>query len=96
MQTKNSLDWLQKNLKTKYSVFAFPFYDYNLKADLFKSIQNEIDLSFGTSGIKNDTISFNLQRLDMEKNTINTKTYLIKNYLKFILQKTINKHQVKR
>ena len=95
-QTIESIDFLQKKFQIKHCAFAFPFYDTGITTDFFNKIKHKIEISFGTSGIKEDAIPFNLQRLDMEKNLGNTKTYLIKNYLKFVLQKPLNKHLMKR
>ena len=74
--------------------FAFPFTDYGVSAEFFEGLQQEnadFKLSFGTAGLKIDSISQNLQRIPMENNTsakseINFET----NY--FFLKKFFNKN----
>ncbi len=95
-QTIEDLNELKKHQNITYPVFAFPFYDTNISTDFFNAIQDKITLSFGTSGLKKDTVPWNLQRLDMEKNKGNTKLFLIKQYFKLFLQQQTNKNNVKR
>ena len=95
-QTLESLHYLKKEFNIKHNTFAFPFYDTNISRDFFLGIEQEITLTFGTSNLKTDEIPFNLQRLDMEKNKGNAKLFLLKNYVKLLLQKQKNKHIIKR
>lgn len=95
-QTTDSLNWLQNNLTLKHKVFSFPFNDVGISKGFFTKIKPFLDLSFGTSGIKKDSINFNLHRLDMEKSSVNTKQFLIKQYLKFFLKMPLGKNTVKR
>jgi len=95
-QTKTSLDWLQTNLLCKQKAFSFPFHDIDVSKQFFESIAPDLDISFGTSGLKKDEISFHLHRLDMEKSNTNTKQFLIKEYVKVVAKKTLGKYIVKR
>ncbi len=95
-QTNDSLNWLEQNLQTKHRVFAFPFYDEGVNHDFFEQINDKVILTFGTFGLKKDSIPFNIQRLDMEKNNTSAKMYLLKQYIKVLLQRPFNKHQIKR
>lgn len=95
-QTKTSLDWLQTNLNCKQKAFSFPFHDIGVPKHFFESIVPDLDISFGTSGLKKDEISFHLHRLDMEKSNTNTKQFLIKEYVKVVAKKTLGKYIVKR
>ena len=95
-QTLESLHYLKKEFNIKHNTFAFPFYDTNISRDFFLGIEEQITLTFGTSNLKTDEIPFNLQRLDMEKNKGHTKLFLLKNYVKLLLQKQKNKHIIKR
>jgi len=87
-QTKDSLNWLKKELDIKHRSFSFPFYDMGVSKQFFNDITSDLDISFGTSGIKKDKIKFHLQRLDMEKSGNNTKTFIKKTYLKYLLKST--------
>ena len=55
-----------------------------------------MDISFGTSGIKKDVIKNNLQRISFENFGKNTKLYLIKEYLKYFLKIPLGKSIMKR
>lgn len=95
-QTNNSLSWLQLNLAIDYNVFSFPFNDIGVSKSFFEQIKPEVDLTFGTSGLKKDEIDFNLQRLDMEKNTGNAHHFLIKRYFKSIIRNLTLSKSIKR
>jgi peptidoglycan/xylan/chitin deacetylase (PgdA/CDA1 family) len=95
-QTLDCLKNLKKQFNIKHNSFAFPFDDNNINLEFFNKIKNEINLTFGTSGLKDDIISFNIQRLDMEKNKSNTKYFLIKKYLKYLIQKSTNTNLISR
>ncbi len=95
-QTKKSVKWLQDNLSVNYKVFSFPFHDIGVSKMFYNKIKPNLDLSFGTSGIKNDEILTNLHRLDMEKNKQNIKPFLIKEYLKYIFKTPFGRNTIKR
>lgn len=67
-QTLNSVNYLKQEFGLDYSVFSFPFTDDGVHKNFFKVIQSHVDLTFGSAGIKKDSISFNLQRIAMETN----------------------------
>lgn len=95
-QTKTSLDWIKTNLNCKQKAFSFPFHDIGISKQFFESIAPDLDISFGTSGLKKDEIPFHLHRLDMEKSSTNTKQFLIREYAKVVAKKTLGKYIVKR
>lgn len=92
-QTKISVDLVQKKLNLDYKIFAFPFTDNEVKQKFFNQIfsQNICDITFGTAGIKDDTIPKNIQRLSMEKYTGNFERFFLKELLKYNLKKIVNK-----
>lgn len=67
-QTLNSVNYLKQEFGLDYSVFSFPFTDDGVSKSFFKAIESQVDLTFGSAGIKKDSIKFNLQRIPMEKN----------------------------
>lgn len=95
-QTRESLKWVKDNLQEKYAVFSFPFHDINVSKQFFNLIQNDVALTFGTSGFKTDSVSNNLHRLDMEKSLRSTEKYLIREHLKFIVKNIFGKHKITR
>ncbi len=95
-QTKDSLQWIKDNLNEKNLVFSFPFHDLGITKQFFSEINNDVKLTFGTSGLKTDEITTNLHRLDMEKATISTELFLTKSYSKLLIQQAVGKHKIKR
>jgi peptidoglycan/xylan/chitin deacetylase (PgdA/CDA1 family) len=84
-QTRESLEFVTSRVNQKLRLFAFPFTDYHVTKDFFEEIKPNVDLSFGTAGLKNDEISFNYQRIEGEKNNLKSmKTILKKEYLKYM------------
>ena len=97
-QVKESVDYCRDNFDQKLRLFAFPFYDYNLPAETLKRIihESKIDLSFGTSGPKKDSIAHSIQRIDMENIAGEFPNYLGKMYFKHIIKRSLNRHFLKR
>ena len=97
-QTKECLIWLVEKFNLDYKVFSFPFTDFNVSAEFFKKVSKEIflDASFGTSGIKKDTIENNFQRLDFEIEKENAENYLFKEYVKYFLKIPFQKNIMPR
>lgn len=97
-QAIESVDFCCDNFDQKLRMFAFPFYDYNLPAETLKRIihESKIDLSFGTSGPKTDSIAHSIQRIDMENVAGEFPNYLSKMYFKHIIKRSLNRHILKR
>jgi peptidoglycan/xylan/chitin deacetylase (PgdA/CDA1 family) len=95
-QTLESLAWLEKHIQPKHKTFAFPFHDIGVKNHFFDVIKDALEISFGTSGFKNDAIPTNLQRLDMEKATGSAKNFIRKETFKRKLKKPFGLHKIKR
>ncbi len=74
-QTKESVQNIQKKLNISYKIFAFPFTDFNVSKKFFDTIDKEkiCDMTFGTAGLKKDTVSNNYQRIPLEKKTYSAK-----------------------
>jgi peptidoglycan/xylan/chitin deacetylase (PgdA/CDA1 family) len=85
-QTCESLDFVTSIINQKLRLFAFPFTDYHVSKAFFEAIEPDVDLCFGTAGIKNDEIPFNIQRIAAETNDGKSlKSLLRKQYLKYFL-----------
>ncbi|MDR0206904.1 MAG: polysaccharide deacetylase family protein [Bacteroidales bacterium] len=86
-QTRESLVFISSMVTQKLRLFAFPFTDYKVSKQFFEEIEPDVDLCFGTAGLKNDEIPFNIQRIAGEKRTYETlKKILGKEYLKHIVR----------
>ncbi len=95
-QTKESIETVTHHLNPNYRIFSFPFTDYLVTKSFYNRVYTEgiCDLTFGTAGIKDDELNNNLQRISMEKCTINPATYIGKELFQYRLKKSINKNRV--
>ncbi len=97
-ETAKSIDFVIRTFKEQKKLFAFPFSDAGVKDSFFKRIfdENRADFTFGTAGIKDDTIKRNIQRIPIEKYGFSAKKHIKTELLMYILKRFINKHKVKR
>lgn len=94
-QTLNSVNYLKQEFDLDYSVFSFPFTDDGVKKSFFKAIESKVDLTFGSAGMKKDSVKFNLQRIPMEKNE--SAEQLIKTqYFYCFLKKLFGRNKIVR
>ena len=82
-QTRDSLELVSSIVTQKLRLFAFPFTDYKVSKEFFEEIKSDVDVSFGTAGLKNDTIPFNLQRISVKEKL---QSVLKKEYLKYMVK----------
>ncbi len=95
-QTIKSMNWVVRQFRLHYKVFAFPYRDYHLKQALFRNIRQETDLTFGTHGMVDDAMPCHLQRVDVERSGLNCCAAMKINYLKYLTLKMMGKKQLKR
>lgn len=97
-QIKESVDYCQEKYSEPMRLFAFPFFDYNLDLTIFKSMYEElnIDMSFGTSGLKRDFYDKSIQRMDMEGNSGSARTFLKSELFTQGVRRMLGKDQMKR
>jgi len=85
-QTRESLDFVSSIINQKLRLFAFPFTDYQVSQQFFNEIEADVDLCFGTAGLKNSKIPFHIQRFAGEKYKMESMEVILKKeYLKFII-----------
>lgn len=65
-QTKESIKVVTTQFNLNYQVFSFPFTDDSVSNQFFTAIKNDVDLTFGSAGLKDDVIKNHLQRIPME------------------------------
>lgn len=69
-QTKESIAHVSSTFNTKHRLFSFPFSDDNVGSPFFEAIFNAekpiADFTFGCSGLKNDSVARNIQRIPIE------------------------------
>jgi len=92
-ETKQSLDFITKTFKIPNPTFAFPFSDDGVSLIYFHTFKNTV--SFGTAGIKLDSVPTNIQRIAVERMPF-AGDYVQKRYLEYILQKIVSKNKISR
>lgn len=95
-QIRKSMAWINENVQPKIKAFAFPFTDNGVSQQVFETIQHDniCDITFGTAGLKYDTVDTHFQRYPIEMPgdfVQNIKT----EWLYFLLRKWINKASVR-
>ncbi len=94
-ETMDSVNSLTEQFKLAYKVFSFPFTDDGVGKEFYQKINSQLDLTFGTAGIKKDVADMNLQRIGMEENRSGAD--IIKaQYFYYVLKKFAGKNQIKR
>lgn len=68
LQIKQSMDWIAEKFNPELKVFAFPYTDSGIRGNLFNRLSEEkiCDLTFGTAGLKSDSLTGHLQRMPCE------------------------------
>jgi peptidoglycan/xylan/chitin deacetylase (PgdA/CDA1 family) len=94
-QTKESLNFIQKQFNLPYRVFSFPFTDDGVGVEFFDAIKDKVDLSFGCAGIKDDSVSNHLQRIPMEQDK-SAKDIIKEEYLYYLMKQKVGKHKITR
>lgn len=97
-QLIDSFDYIDQNLQPEIRAFAFPFTDYEIPASFFKFLSEKIkpDITFGTAGIKKDTIANHIQRIPMDENLKPAKRIIREEYAYFGLKALFNKNIITR
>ncbi len=92
-QAEQSLYFVREEFKVKNPTFAFPFTDDGVTKALFRRISSTY--TFGTAGIKLDSVPTNIQRIAVERMPF-AGDYVQKRYLEYILQKIVSKNKILR
>ena len=94
-QTLESVNNLTNQFNLTYKVFSFPFTDDGVGQEFYKKVNSQLDLTFGTAGIKNDFSNKNLQRIGMEENKKGID--IIKTqHLYYFFKKFLGKNKISR
>lgn len=98
-QVAESMQWVNENFNPKIKVFSFPFTDDGIRFSLFDRLKKNdiVDATFGTAGLKYDSVSFNLQRVPMERtNNWNAQKVIHFEYFYYFVRSVFGKNIVKR
>ena len=94
-QTLSSLEVISAQFKLDYNVFSFPFTDDKVKKSFFDAIANKTDLTFGSAGLKEDSVKTNLQRIPMETK-FDAEVHIKTQYVAYLIKRLIGKWIIKR
>lgn len=94
-QTRQSVELVTAKFDLDYKVFSFPFTDDGVSAEFFDVIENDVDCTFGSAGLKEDTAQNNFQRIAMETEK-SGKEIIKAEYLYYIMKKKVGKHKIIR
>jgi len=85
-------------LRTEVSVFSFPFSDHSIGSDQLLQMKEKanLDYLFGSAGIRDETNSFHLQRIQMENRHLDARSILSFQLLKYKLLSIIGNNAVRR
>ena len=94
---KPSTAWVLDNFDVGKRLFAFPFTDFGVGKRFFNymSKNGNLDLSFGTAGLKRDAVKTNLQRIPME-NGLDARDTLFAEYFYYALKSLVGKNRINR
>lgn len=95
IQTKESIETISTQFDLAYKVFSFPFTDDGVESIFFEQIENNVDLTFGCAGIKDDAAKNHLQRIPMEQDK-NAKDIIKEEYLYYLMKQKVGKHKITR
>jgi peptidoglycan/xylan/chitin deacetylase (PgdA/CDA1 family) len=98
-QTKESTTFLMKTFAVSPVLFSFPFSDEGVTMEYFTRTHNPggpVDLSFGISGMKTDSVSRHLHRIPMETGNFSAGQIVIGEYLYYCMKALVNKNKINR
>ncbi len=93
-KTDTSLKQMSSILEHDSKAFSFPFTDAEVSKDFFDKCGARI--TFGTAGIKHDSVATNYQRIPMEGHGISCKDILAGEYAYFAFKALFNKNYIRR
>lgn len=94
--TKKSVHNLCADFGLNYKAFAFPFTDHKVKGSYFDAMKNELDVSFGTAGLKKKEYGSHLHRIPMEKGNLSMEGIIKAEYLYYLLKAPFGKNSIQR
>ena len=98
-QISSSMDYLIHEVNPPIKTFAFPYTDFNVSDTIFeRALRDKLwDLSFGTAGIKDETMANHLQRIPMESSENTGGIRVIRTeYMWYYFKSVFGKNKVRR
>jgi peptidoglycan/xylan/chitin deacetylase (PgdA/CDA1 family) len=98
-QIEESMIWVVNHFQPEIKAFSFPFTDDGVKSSLFEKLKSNgvVDVTFGTAGLKYDQVSFNLQRIPVErKQNWSVRKVVHYEYFYYFVRSIFNSNRVLR
>ena len=98
-QISASMDFLVRELNPELRTFAFPYTDFNVPDTIFEWARDHQlwEISFGTAGMKDETMLNHLQRIPMEsKENLSGKKVIRTEYIWYSLKSILGRNKVNR
>jgi len=99
-QYQDSLALVQREFGLTYGLFSFPFTDNGVSASFFEALSAEgmpdLDATFRTAGLKEDTVDFNFQRVPMEIKKTPASRILKGEYTYYLLKSLLGRNKETR
>lgn len=98
-QTKVSTLSVVDQFNLDYRVFAFPFTDFQVSRKFFDQLfcaPINMDISFGSAGLKHDIYPHHLHRIPMEMGTLSAREIIRSEMMYFFLKSIRGKNKIKR
>lgn len=96
----DSVNWVKSTLNQDINTFSFPFTDYGVSSQFFKTInapQNKLtDFTFGTAGLKKEKFKTHLQRIPIEDYKTDMQQILVRQYLYYLAKAPFFKNTIRR
>ena len=100
MQVKYSLEEIHSLIDQKLRLFSFPFSDEKVSLSFFQQVQRDVfpslKLSFGTAGIKEDSIPCHFQRIAAEYRNWPLSCIIDYQHIKYIAKSPILRNRIER
>jgi peptidoglycan/xylan/chitin deacetylase (PgdA/CDA1 family) len=90
-QTEESTNYIRSLFGLKYGLFAFPHSDYGVPSVFFEKLaeSNLVDLTFGSSGLLDDSMNTHIQRMSFEKPVAPVKHLLRRQLVRRLARKLV-------
>jgi peptidoglycan/xylan/chitin deacetylase (PgdA/CDA1 family) len=97
-QTIESVKLVSDWFNVSYRAFSFPFSDVGVKSSFFERLNKEfpLDITFGSSGLKKDTLANHIHRIPMDDIALEAELRLKTELLYYQLKRPFGKNIYKR
>ncbi len=92
-QTKESVEFVQKEFGIDYRAFAFPHSDAGVTTEFFERSYGDgtLQISFGTGGLLRDPWPKHFQRFSMEKTALPPRPIVCRQYARRLFRQTVRR-----